>query len=106
MKLALAAPRRSAIVAGMDHRETRVEVRTHRDKITGTLRLPRDTHPTRLTDYLNAGDRSFLPLSDAEITPMDRGHEPERRAVVVVSLSQIVLAIPTEAESEDVASSQ
>lgn len=92
------------MVAEMDHRETRIEVRTHRDKITGTLRLPREGYRSRLTDYLNAGDRAFLPLTDVEITPMDRGHEPERRPVVVVSLSQIVLAIPADAESEDVAS--
>ncbi len=87
----------------MDHRETRIEVRTHRDKIAGTLRLPADVHLSQLTDYLNAGDRAFLPLTNAQITPMDRGHEPERRAVVVVSLSQIVLAIPADAESEGVA---
>ncbi len=78
----------------MEHRETKIEIRTGRDRLTGTLRLPRDGYRSRLTDYLNAADRSFLPLTDVEIVPLDGSGGAERRDVVVVSLSQIVLAMP------------
>jgi hypothetical protein len=86
----------------MEHRETKIEVRTTRDRLTGTLRLPRDGYRSRLTDYLNAADRSFLPLTDVEIVPLDGGGTAERHDVVVVSLSQIVLAMPLVGSSAEI----
>ena len=51
----------------MEHRDERIIVETERYRITGVLRLPRDGYRSRLTDYLNASERSFLPLTDVEI---------------------------------------
>ncbi len=80
----------------MEQRDERIMVETARYRITGTLRLPRDGYRSRLTDYLNASERSFLPLTDVEIVPLDGGWEAQRRAFVVLSLSQVVLAMPAD----------
>jgi hypothetical protein len=80
----------------MDHRDLRIVVETARLRITGRLRLPRDGYRSRLSDYLNAGDLVFLPLTDAEIVSLDGTAEPRRREFVALSVSQIVLAMPAE----------
>ena len=84
----------------MDHREEPIVVETNRYRITGILRLPRDGYRSRLTDYLNAAERNFLPLTDVELVPFDGG-APERRAFVALSLNQIVLAMPSDAAKAD-----
>jgi hypothetical protein len=83
----------------VEQRDERIVVETSRYRITGTLRLPRDGYRSRLTDYLNASERSFLPLTEVEIVPLDGGWDTERRAFVALSLSQIVLAMPVDAAS-------
>ena len=75
-------------------------VETARLRITGRLRLPRDGYRSRLSDYLNAGDLTFLPLTDADIAPLDGSGEPAHRAFVALSVSQIVLAMPAEDGAE------
>ena len=86
----------------MEHREKRVIVETARHRITGVLRLPRDGYRSRLTDYLNASERAFLPLTDVEITSLDGSAQPERRPYTAVSLSHVVLAMPAdEGDAED-----
>ena len=76
----------------MDHRDQRVTVETARLRITGRLRLPRDGYRSRLTDYLNASDRSFMPLTDVEIGPLDGSGPSEPRDFVAISIEQIVPA--------------
>jgi hypothetical protein len=82
----------------MEQRDERVVLETSQHRITGTLRLPRDGYRSRLTDYLNASERSFVPLTDVEIAREVPG-PVERRAFVAVSLSQILLAMPADASS-------
>jgi hypothetical protein len=72
-----------------------VETSSHR--ITGVLRLPRDGYRSRLTDYLNASERTFLPLTNVEIVALDGSRGVERRAFIALSISQIVLAMPADA---------
>ncbi len=72
-----------------------METSSHR--ITGVLRLPRDGYRSRLTDYLNASERTFLPLTNVEIVSLDGSREVERRAFVALSINQIVLAMPADA---------
>jgi hypothetical protein len=81
----------------VEHRDERIIVETARYRITGTLRLPRDGYRSRLTDYLNASERSFLPLTDVEISSLEGPGGAERRAFVALSLGQIVLAMPADA---------
>ncbi len=73
-------------------------VETARHRITGILRLPRDGYRSRLTDYLNASERTFLPLTKVEITALDGSRGVERRAFIVLAVSQIVLAMPADAD--------
>ncbi len=80
----------------MDQRDERIVIETSRYRITGVLRLPKDGYRSRLTDYLNAAERNFLPLTDVEMVPFDGG-PAERRAFVALSLGQIVLAMPADA---------
>jgi len=75
-------------------------VETARYRVTGLLRLPKDGYRSRLTDYLNAAERNFLPLTDVEIEQLDRG-TIERRAFVALSLSQVVMAMPADASTPE-----
>jgi hypothetical protein len=77
----------------VEHRDERILVETDRYRITGILRLPRDGYRSRLTDYLNSSERTFLALTDVELEPFDGG-ERERRPFLAVSLSHVVLAMP------------
>ena len=82
----------------MDHRDQRIVVETARLRLTGGLRLPRDGYRSRLTDYLNSADVSFLPLTDVRLESLDGPFEPRHRSYVAVSLSQIVVAMPADDE--------
>ena len=85
----------------MDSREDRVVVETERYRITGTLRLPRDGYRSRLTDYLNAAERSFIALTDVVIESLDGNGAIRERAFIAVSLSHIALAMPADASRDD-----
>jgi len=80
----------------MEHRDERIVVETGRHRISGVLHMPRDGYRSRLTDYLNASERAFLPLTDVEITPLDAPGKPERRPFMALSVAHIVLAMPDE----------
>jgi uncharacterized protein DUF6812 len=84
----------------VEQRDERVILETARYRITGTLRLPRDGYRSRLTDYLNAAERTFLPLTDAALVSLDRGVS-EEHAFVAVSIAQIVIAMPADASSRE-----
>ena len=79
----------------MEQREQRVVIETERYRITGLLSMPRDGYRSRLTDYLNAAERAFLALTDATLEPLDGREEPLKRDFVAVSLSHVVLAMPS-----------
>jgi hypothetical protein len=81
----------------VDHREEPIVVETSSHRITGVLRLPRDGYRSRLTDYLNASERTFLPLTKVEIVSLHGSREVERRAFIALSINQIVLAMPADA---------
>jgi hypothetical protein len=81
----------------MDQRDERILAETSRHRITGTLRLPSDGYRSRLTDYVNSAERSFLPLTDVEIVALDGHGEPEKRAFIALSLAQVVLVTPVDA---------
>ncbi len=85
----------------VEHREKRIVLETARHRITGVLRLPRDGYRSRLTDYLNASERAFLPLTEVEIRPLDGSAGPERRPYTAVSLSHVVLAMPADADADE-----
>jgi hypothetical protein len=80
----------------VDHREERIVVETERHRISGVLRLPRDGYRSRLSDYLNAADLSFIALTDAEIGPLDGSEAGQQRSFVAVSVGHIVLVSPAD----------
>jgi len=82
----------------VDHREQRIVVETERHRITGMVRLPRDGYRSRLTDYLNASDRTFLALTDVQLARLDGAGQAEHRSYVALSLRHVVLAMPAEDE--------
>jgi Family of unknown function (DUF6812) len=90
-----AAAARAIVGPAMEHRDEQIIVETDRYRITGVLRLPRDGYRSRLTDYLNASERSFLPLTDVELVPLDDDGHSERRPFMALSLRHIVLAMPS-----------
>jgi len=47
-----------------------------------------------MTDYLNAFERGFLAMTDAEIASLDGSRPDERRDFVAVAIRHIVLAGP------------
>jgi hypothetical protein len=89
------AAARAIVGPAMEHRDEQIIVETDRYRITGMLRLPRDGYRSRLTDYLNASERSFLPLTDVELVPLDADGHSERRPFMALSLRHIVLAMPS-----------
>ena len=80
----------------MEHRDERIIVETDRYRISGLLHLPRDGYRSRLTDYLNASERTFLALTDVEINPLDGSGGPSRRPFMALSLNHVVLAMPAD----------
>jgi hypothetical protein len=83
----------------MEHRDERIIVETERHRIEGDLRLPRDGYRSRLTDYLNASERGFIPLTDVEIGTLEGSKDLTRRPFVVISISHIVLVFPADAQA-------
>jgi hypothetical protein len=80
----------------VDHRDERIIVETDRHRITGLLRLPADGYRSRLTDYLNASERTFVALTDVEVAALDGAARIEHRPFLALSLRHIVLAMPAD----------
>ncbi len=86
----------------METRSERIVLETSRHRISGELTLPREGYRSRLSDYLNRSELSFIPLADVEIGPLAPNGDPESmiyRDFVAVAVRDIGLAYP-EAASE------
>ncbi|OLE35962.1 MAG: hypothetical protein AUG48_09155 [Actinobacteria bacterium 13_1_20CM_3_68_9] len=82
----------------METRIERVVLETDRHRVVGDLTLPREGYRSRLSDYLNSGDMDFIPLVNAELTPLNGG-SPETRTFIAVARTHVQLAFPFEAEA-------
>ena len=80
----------------MQIRRERVRLETARHEIEGVLQLPAEGFRSRTTDFLNAHEREFLPLTDAEVRWLDGSREPERHDYLALSVKHVVLAIELE----------
>jgi len=85
----------------VEQRDERIIVETSRHRISGLLRLPADGYRSRLTDYLNASERVFLALTEAEITNLDGAPRVEQREFLALSVRHIVLAMPADDREQD-----
>ena len=80
----------------MDENLTRIVAETERYRITGMLRLPPDGYRSRLSDYLNAPERTFLALTDVEVEAVGGDGTVERYPFLALSLAHVVVAMPAE----------
>ena len=80
----------------MHHRRLRVRLETDRHVIEGTLQLPSEGYRSRMTDFLNAHDSDFLPVTEAKLTWIDGRAATERREYVAVSVRHIVIGVELE----------
>jgi hypothetical protein len=88
------------MVALVEHRMTRIVAETEHYRITGSLRLPPEGYRSRLSDYLNAAERSFLPLTDVEVASL-AGDGPVRQlSFAAVSLAHLVLVTQDDDQPE------
>jgi hypothetical protein len=84
----------------VDQRLKRIIAETGRYRVTGLLRLPPDGYRSRLSDYLNAPERTFLPLTEVEISPVDGSAPAEQYSFLALSVQHIVFAVPVDGESD------
>jgi hypothetical protein len=78
----------------VDQRVKRIMAETGRYRVIGHVRLPPDGYRSRLSDYLNAPERTFLPLTDVELTRIDDSAPAEHHAFLALSLRHILFAVP------------
>ncbi len=80
----------------MHFRRERVRLETQRHVIEGTLQLPNEGFRSRTTDFLNAHERDFLALTDAEVRWLDGSRAPERHDFLAVAVRQVVIVLELE----------
>ena len=80
----------------MQFRRERVRIETQRHEIEGTLQLPNEGFRSRTTDFLNAHEREFLALTDAEVRWLEAGRPAERHEFLAVAVRQIVMVLELE----------
>jgi hypothetical protein len=80
----------------MQFRRERVRIETQRHEIEGTLQLPNEGFRSRTTDFLNAHERDFLALIDAEIRWLDGSRPEEHHEFLAVAVRQIVVVLELE----------
>jgi hypothetical protein len=80
----------------MHFRRERVRIETQRHEIEGTLQLPTEGFRSRTTDFLNAHEREFLALTDAEIRWVDDTRPAEHHEFLAVAIRQIVVVLELE----------
>ena len=78
----------------MEQRPIRILAETDRYRITGVVRLPPDGYRSRLSDYLNTPEHSFLALTDVELAPLSGDGAAEQHKFLALSLQHIVFAVP------------
>ena len=80
----------------MHFRRERVRIETQRHEIEGTLQLPNEGFRSRTTDFLNAHERDFLAVTDAELTWLDGSRELERHEYLAIAVRHVVLVLELE----------
>ena len=78
----------------MEQRPIRILAETDRHRIVGVVLLPPDGYRSRLSDYLNTPELSFLALTDVELTPLSGTGPAEKHKFLALSLRHLVFAVP------------
>jgi hypothetical protein len=80
----------------MHFRRERVRIETERHEIEGTLQLPHEGYRSRMTDFLNAHERDFLPLTDVEVQRLDGSRATERHSFLALAVRHVVMVVELE----------
>lgn len=80
----------------VDQRLAKIVAETPRHRITGSLRLPPEGYRSRLSDYLNAPERSFLSLTDVEIAPLEGNGPVQQLPFLALSIAHVVFVANAE----------
>jgi hypothetical protein len=80
----------------MHFRRERVRIETDRHEIVATLQLPNEGFRSRTTDFLNAHEREFLALTDAQLRWLEGDRPPERHEFLALAVRHVVLVIELE----------
>ena len=91
----------------MEVQKRHVVLETDRYRIVGEITLPQDGYRNRFSDLLNQDSRFFIPVVNAEISPIAGGDgETVKRHFVMVGRSKIEFAyelrdVPVKTEQRD-----
>ena len=77
----------------MEQRPQRILAETERYRVKGSLSMARDGYRSRLSDYLNAPERSFLALTDVELIPLGGSGSAEHFDFLALSVNHVVFAV-------------
>ena len=84
----------------MDQRREPIFLETDRYRIEGKLTLPREGFRSRLSDYVNQGDRDFFSIEDASVTPLDGSREAQKVGFMLIARRHVRLVLPLEGPGE------
>ena len=89
----------------MEVQKRHVVLETDRYRIVGEITLPQDGYRNRFSDLLNQDSRYFIPVVNAEISPINGG-DAVKRHFVMVGRSQIEFAyelrdVPVQTEQRE-----
>lgn len=80
----------------MDQRREPIFLETDRYRIEGKLTLPREGFRSRLSDYVNQGDREFFSIENASVTPLDGSREAQEVGFMLIARRHVRLVLPLE----------
>lgn len=77
----------------VQHRYERISIDTTRHRIVGVATLASDGYRSRLSDLLNAPERSFIALIDATVELLDDDAGVMHHAFIAVHRQHVVFAV-------------
>ncbi|MDX6719917.1 MAG: hypothetical protein QOJ63_2171 [Solirubrobacteraceae bacterium] len=77
----------------MTHRYERISIDTTRHRIVGVATLASDGYRSRLSDLLNAPERSFIALTDATVELLDGDDGAMHHDFIAVHRQHVVFAV-------------
>ena len=77
--------------SAVELRQERVVIETDRYRVEAVVTMPSEGYRSRLSDLLNKQDVAFIPIVNAEISPLSGG-ETEKRSFIAVGRGHVEVA--------------
>jgi hypothetical protein len=77
----------------MNQKQERVLFETGRHRITGTVTLAREGYRSRISDLLNATERSFISLTDVVVESLDGVTPDSKHGYLALARDHVVFAV-------------